>query len=78
MTTVIYKNEVEEALIKMEVVLFNGRDNQNNLNMHPVFRFMAVFSEAYLRNYFPEESVLLRDSYKLLKEKGCYYTHEAI
>ena len=72
---VIKKSEVEEALSKMELKLFN-RDNQNNQDLSPVLRMMNVFSEAYSMNYFPEESILLRESYQLLRSKGYYYTEE--
>lgn len=72
---IIKKNEVEKALTVMELKLF-GHDNQENPNLPPVLRIMNVFSEAYAQNYFPEESVLLRESYQLLKSKGYYYNEE--
>ena len=71
----IKKIEVEEALCKMELVLFN-HSNQHNPNLPPALRIMTVFSEAYAQNYFPEESILLRESYQLLKTKGYYYNEE--
>ena len=70
---IINKYDVEKALSAMELKLL-GRTNEDNPNLPPVLRIMNVFTEAYFQNYYPEESVLLRESYRLLKEKGYYYT----
>ncbi len=33
-----------------------------------------VFSAAYVQDYYPEEKLVLLSAYKLLQERGCYYT----
>ena len=66
------KAEVDEALKTFELRLF-GRSNEGNPQLNPPIRMAVAFAEAYHTNTFPPESVILRQSYALLKEKGYYY-----
>jgi hypothetical protein len=75
MTAVIYKNEVEEALSQMEVILFGKSQELNTWTTVPR-RISDVFCEAYYSGLVVEQSTILKRSYKLLQEKGYYYTHE--
>ena len=72
-TDKIVKTEVHEALIKMERVLFNGRDFEDTPNQPAPSRLAWVFAAAYVQNYYPPESEILIRSYKLLQDKGYYY-----
>jgi hypothetical protein len=71
----ILKKDVDNALSAMELRLF-GQTQEHNPNMPTVLRFLSLFAEAYHVNSYPEESILLRESYSLLKSKGYYYTEE--
>ena len=71
----IIKQEVEHALEQMELKLF-GRIQTDNPDRPNVIRMINVFAEAYYKNYYPLESVILRDSYTLLQSEGYYYTDE--
>lgn len=69
----IKEADVLDALYSMENELFNGRTQESNPNMPIVLRIMSVFSEVYYKNYYPEESKILIESYTLLQNKGYYY-----
>ena len=72
---IVRKSQVLNALISMEEDLF-GRNDGNNLSVSLPLRLSWVFAAAYVKNYYPEESVVLIDSYRLLQEKGYYYNVE--
>ncbi len=72
-SNLIVKAEVHEALIKMERVLFSGRDSEDNPNSPVPIRMIWLFAAAYVQNHYPPESDILIRSYKLLQDKGYYY-----
>jgi hypothetical protein len=73
MSNKILKQDVHEALIKMERTLFDGRDSEDNPNSPVPVRMAWLFAAAYVNNHYPPESEILIRSYKLLQEKGYYY-----
>lgn len=72
---IIKKSEVEAALCFMEIKMF-GWACSDNPNTNVPIRMAWLFAAAYVKNYYPEESVILINSYKLLQEKGYYYNVE--
>lgn len=73
MSVIVNKTEVEEVLNNAEIDLF-GRVTSGEVSVP--MRLLSVFSEAYYQDYRPVEMKVLLESYKLLQDKGYYYTHE--
>jgi hypothetical protein len=69
----IVKEDVHEALIKMERYLFNGAYLDDSPHQPVSVRMSWVFSAAYVEKYYPAESELLTRSFRLLNSSGCYY-----
>lgn len=71
----IKKSQIDDSLKQMELSLF-GKSMEDNKYTTVPRRIADVFCEAYYKNFYPPESVILKESYRLLQTKGYYYTEE--